>query len=93
MASITAINVDLNKLFEAKLTYSFDPLKEVIEVCLSFILCFNSLNLHILTDLSIHTKMWMHNTFRNLQKQATSALFIGSFEKSRFAKQSTQRSP
>lgn len=32
MAKIVPINVDLNKLFEAKLTYGFDPLKEAIEV-------------------------------------------------------------
>lgn len=32
MATIVPINVDLNKLFEAKLTYGFDPLKEAIEV-------------------------------------------------------------
>ncbi|CAI2384200.1 unnamed protein product [Moneuplotes crassus] len=31
MATIVPINVDLNKLFEAKLTYGFDPLKEAIE--------------------------------------------------------------
>ncbi|CAI2384346.1 unnamed protein product [Moneuplotes crassus] len=31
MATIIPINVDLNKLFEAKLTYGFDPLKEAIE--------------------------------------------------------------
>ena len=32
MATLVPINVDLNKLFEARLTYSFDPLKEAIEV-------------------------------------------------------------
>lgn len=32
MAAIIPINVDLNKLFEAKLTYGFDHLKDVIEV-------------------------------------------------------------
>lgn len=32
MAALIPINVDLNKLFEAKLTYGFDHLKEVINV-------------------------------------------------------------
>lgn len=35
MASFIPIDVDLNKLFEAKLTYGFDPLKEAIAVRLS----------------------------------------------------------
>ena len=34
MADIIPINIDLNTLFEAKLTYGFDPLKEAIAVSL-----------------------------------------------------------
>ena len=36
MADIIPISVDLNKLFEAKLTYGFDPLKEAIEVGIGY---------------------------------------------------------
>ena len=38
METLIPVDVDLNKLFEAKLTYGFDPLKEAIEVILLFLL-------------------------------------------------------